>query len=110
MLNKIALVVELLDAAKELDYMGKFAESDKILHTVGTLVDEIGSLENQEALPEDESEGDEADWKKEQAREEGMIHGVDAYNDMMGQSTEVPYKESDDSYRAFGPDYKYDEG
>jgi len=30
-------------------------------------------------------EGDD-DWRREMAMEEGMLHGVDAYNDVMGQS------------------------
>jgi len=28
------------------------------------------------------------DWKREQAMQEGMMHGVEAYNDAMGWSTE----------------------
>jgi len=33
------------------------------------------------------------DWKREQAMEAGMLHGIDAYNDAMGYSTYQPEEE-----------------
>jgi len=41
MLKKIALMVELSDAARELDLMGKFAESHKLLSTMEVLAAEV---------------------------------------------------------------------
>ena len=33
---------------------------------------------------------DDEAWRREIARESGMLHGIDAYNDAMGQSLEEP--------------------
>jgi hypothetical protein len=37
-----------------------------------------------EDIIREESAKDDANWKREQALEAGMLHGVDAYNDAMG--------------------------
>ena len=34
---------------------------------------------------------DDQDWQRERAMEAGMLHGIDAYNEIMGYDTRVPY-------------------
>jgi len=47
-------------------------------------------MENDRLNPDPQEAADNAAWRREMAREAGMLHGVAAFNDAMGQSLGNP--------------------
>jgi hypothetical protein len=48
------------------------------------------AAESRDDAAREEAERDRAEWRREIAMEEGMLHGVNAYNDAMGYSLGDP--------------------
>ena len=59
-------------------------EAEKVIESLSLMQPE----NRYEVVRVDDEEDD--SWKREMAMEEGMLHGVEAYNDAMGWSIESP--------------------
>jgi len=64
-----------------------FADYFRVMHDPEVWVEVVGpDLEEERCLwkRKDSRRDDDAEWRREIAMEAGMLHGVDAYNEVMG--------------------------
>lgn len=84
--NEINKINKRIDGCREaLDNPNFEDDWDDIEATIDQLIDERSDLEFElQRLSGKATTGADNEWLREQAMEAGMLHGIDAYNDMMG--------------------------
>jgi hypothetical protein len=84
-INEIERINKRIEGCREALNNPNFEDDwDSIEATIDNLIGERTDLEFELYVLSKASAKVDAEWQREQAREAGMLHGIDAYNDMMG--------------------------